>query len=265
MKFFKRLVGVIALILGGVGTLACSGGFVGIWVVRARTDAMIGNVAERVGIALSTLEEKGQGANKRIEDVRNSVRGLNERVQQRVAELRGVTTEDAPDLDEIERQLYARIQLAKGWIGSIEAGVDLVEHVLQMLNSTTFFSQKESKTRPDIVAAVQAEQDEIDEVLRLAENVGTHLESIRTHRDLDESAAQIQTLSARIDESLEKIQRFGTDVETGIVDLRMKAADLASRIRRQILIVAVIVNLLLLWLVASQASLSIHGWHLVRS
>ena len=103
MHVLKRLAGVLAILLGGVGVLACLAGFVGIWVVHARTSTMIGNVTERVDVALSTLEERGRHANERIEDIRNSARLLDERVQQRVAELRDIPTEEAPDIDEIER------------------------------------------------------------------------------------------------------------------------------------------------------------------
>ena len=265
MKFFKRLVGVIVLILGGVGTLACLGVFVGIWVVRARTDTMIVNVTERVDMALSTLEDRGQQANERIENIRNSVRILNDRVQQRAADLRGVPTEEAPDIDEIERQLYARIQLGKDWIGFVKTGVDLVEQVLQMLNSTSLFLQEESKTRADLLAAMRSGHERIDEAFSLADEVRTHVESIRAHRDLDESARQIQTLSSRIDTLLDNVQHYGEDFEAAVVQLRTDAANLGTRIRRQLLVVAVIASLILIWFAASQISLTIHGWHLLRS
>jgi len=263
MRVLKRLAGVLALFLGSVGVLACSAGFVGTWVVRARVDAAVGNVVDRVDVALSKLEERTSQANERIGTIRDSCRRLNERVQRRVAELRDIPTEEAPDIDEIERQLHARIQLGRDWIGFVRTGVDLVEQFLQMLDSTTLFVQDESKTRADIVAAVRAGQEEIEEAFRLADEVGTHLENIRAHRDLDESAAQIQTLASRINASLEKAQRFGADLEAGIAQTRTDAANLGSRIRRQILIVAVIGTLLLFWLAASQASLAIHGWRLL--
>ena len=154
MHVLKRSAGVLAILLGGVGVLACLAGFVGTWVVHARTDTVIGKVTERVDVALSTLEERGRQANERIENTRDSARRLNERVQQRMAELRDIPTEEAPDIDEIERQLYARLQLGRDWIGFVQSGVDLVEQFLQMLNSTSLFQQRESKTRADVVAAV---------------------------------------------------------------------------------------------------------------
>jgi prefoldin subunit 5 len=226
---------------------------------------MIGNVTERVDVALSTLEDRGRQANERIEDIRNSARLLDERVQQRVAELRDIPTEATLDIDEIERQLYARIQLGKDWIGFIKFGVDLVEQFLQMLNSTSLFLQEESKTRADVLAAMRGGHEKIDEAFRLSDEVRTHVENIRAHRNLDESARQIRTLSSRIEALLENVQHYGEDFEAAIVQLRTDAANLGTRIRRQLLVVAVIANLILIWLATSQVSLAIHGWRLLRS
>ena len=265
MKFLKRLVGAITITLGSAGMLVCLGGFMGIWIVRARTDTFIGDVTEQVDVALSTLQERGRQADKRIEDMRNSARLLDERVQQRVAELRGVPIEEAPDIDEIERQLYARLQLGRDWIGFIQSGVDLVEQFLQMLKSTSLFLQAESKTRVDIVTAVYAGHEQINEAFKLADEVRTHVGNIRVRRNLDESASQIETLSSRIDALLGNVQRHGEDLEAATVQLKADAASLGSRIRSQLLVVAVIANLILIWLAASQVSLAIHGWRLLRS
>jgi hypothetical protein len=265
MRVLRRLAGVLAILLGGVGVLACLGGFVGTWVFQARTDAMIGKATERVDVALSTLEERGRQANERIANIRDSVRGLDDRVQQRVAELRDIPTDEAPDIDEIERQLYARLQLGRDWIGFVQTGVDVVEQFLQMLNSTFLFLQEESKTRADVVTAVHAGHDEIEEAFTLVDEVRIHLGNIRAHRNLDESARQIETLSSRIDASLENVQRYGEDFEAALVQLRTDVASLGSRIRRQLVVVAVTANLLLIWLAVSQFSLAVHGGRLVRS
>ena len=64
---------------------------------------------------------------------------------------------------------------------------------------------------------------------------------------------------------LEDVQRYREDFEAAIVQLRTDAANLGTRIRRQLLVVAVIANLILIWLATSQVSLAIHGWRLLRS
>jgi hypothetical protein len=265
MRVVKRLLGFLTLVLGSVGVLACLAGFAGTWVIRDRVDRMISNVADHVDVALSKLEERAGQANDRIDSVRDSSRTLNERVQQRAATLRGVSTEEAPDIDEIERELYARIQLGRDWMGFVQTGVHLVEQFLQMLDSISLFAQPESKTRAEFVVTTRKGQHEFEEAFRLADEMRSHLQDIRARRNLDENAARIQTLSSRINTSLENIERFGAELEAGIAQTRTDVADLKSRIRRQALVVAVIVNLLLVWLAAAQASLAIHGWRLMRS
>ncbi len=265
MKIRKRLVGLLAMLLGVVGVAACLAGLVGTWVVRARLDTTIAGIVERVDGVLSTLEERTGQANRRIGDTRDSARRLNERVQQRVAQWRDVPADEAPDLDEIERQLYSRIQLGRDWIGFVQSGVDLAEQFVEMLNSTSIFVQQESKTPRDVVAAVRGGRQEIQEAFELVEEVRTHLEGIRDHQDLDANARQIESLSSRIDSSLKNVHQFGKDLEAAIAQMGTDVANLGNRIRRQILIFAVIANLILVWLAVAQVSLAIHGWRLLRS
>jgi hypothetical protein len=134
-----------------------------------------------------------------------------------------------------------------------------------MLNSNSLFQQRESKTRADVVAAVHASHEQIDEAFKLTDEVRTHVGNIRAHRNLDESARQIETLSSRIDALLENVQRYGEELEAAIVQLKADAASLGWRIRGRLLVVVVIANLILIWLAASQVSLAIHGWRLLRS
>ena len=86
MRLFKRLAGALATILGGVGVLACLAGLAAVWVARARVDAAVTRIVERIDLALSTVEQRAQQANERIDDTRDDVDRLNQRVQLRMAE-----------------------------------------------------------------------------------------------------------------------------------------------------------------------------------
>ena len=85
-----------------------------------------------------------------------------------MAELRDIPTEEAPDIDEIERQLYARIQLGRDWIGFLqyERG-SWSSRSCRCSTRLPSLCRRESKTRADIVAAVRAGQEEIEEAFRL--------------------------------------------------------------------------------------------------
>jgi hypothetical protein len=189
---------------------------------------------------------------------------LNERVQRRAAEKREVPTAEAPDLDELERRFYARMQLGRDGVAFVRSGVELVDQCVQALNATTLVVQKESKTSSEVVAAVRNGHQEIQQAFLLVEEVKNHLAAIREHRDIDANAREIESLSARIDTSLERVHQFGADLEAAIADMRTDIANLGSRLRRWVLALAVIATLVLIWLGVAQVSLAIHGWRLVR-
>ena len=264
MRLFKRLAGVLATLLGGVGVLVCLVGLVAVWVARARVDAAISTIVERIDVALSTVEQRAQQANERIDNTRDDVDRLNQRVQLRMAELQDVPAEQAADIDEIERQVYARLQLSTDWIEFMRSSMELVDQFLQTLNSTALIVQGEPSTLAGVMTALRASHEEIQETSRLADALRVQLKGIRAQGDVEARAEQIETLSSRIDASLERVQQLGDKFETAIGETRTGAAELGSRIHRRILIATITANLLLIWLALSQACLAVRGWHFVR-
>ena len=96
----------------------------------AESTTLMAEVSVRVDDVLARVEDRTHKVTDTIKSAQDSARGLNQRVQQRVAELRDVPLEEAADIDELERQLYARIQLAGEWIGFIQSTMDFVEQLV---------------------------------------------------------------------------------------------------------------------------------------
>ncbi len=141
MTWTKRIFGLLALMLGAVGLVVCLAGIVGVWTVRNRVDLTLEKTFGRVDDVLGKLHDRAQEATDRIQSTQDSVRDLNARVQQRVAELRDVPLGEAADIDQIERQLYARIQQAKTLIEFMQSTVELVAQLLEMTEATSDFLQ----------------------------------------------------------------------------------------------------------------------------
>jgi hypothetical protein len=189
---------------------------------------------------------------------------LNQRVQQRVSEAHDVPLKEAADIDELERELYARIQLAGDWMGFILTTMDLVEQLMHVVESATSFAQQETHTIGDLVAAVRDGRNEIQRTSELVEEVKASLADIRVHSNVDENAQNITTISSMIDTSLETTRRHAEGFQEAVREAQADIAGLATRIRRQILIATVLLTIALVWIAVAQFSLAVHGWKALR-
>lgn len=265
VKWTTRVIGVLGVVLGAAGVGASLLALVAVWNVRARIDTTIANTFDRVDVVLTRLAKRAQQTNQRIQGARDAVRDLNERVQQRVAELRDVPEEEALHLEGIERELYAATQQVKDWTAFMQATVELIEQLLEMMESTSAFLKDDSHTALDVVHSLRQGNVELIETSKLVASVEHRLSELRAGGNIEQRAAQIESLSSRIRGSLDKVQRFGIECETAVIAARSRIGELGGRIRRRIAIGAVLGTLLLLWIAVAQLSLALLGRRIWQS
>ncbi len=264
MKWTTRAKGVLILLLGIAGILVCLVGVATVWRFHNGLDTKIAAILGRVDISLTRLKDFSQRTNERIEGIQESLYGLNDRVQQRVAELRDVPKEEAADIDELERQLYARVHQVTAWMGFMQSTVDLVEQLMEMTKSTSAFMQDDSRTTRDLVAVLRAGREEVNQTSKLIEEVQQGLIEIRANRNVEENAKQIKTLSSRIDSSLTKVQGYGQDFEMGLAAARLSVKEVGDRVRWRMTVIAIVGTLILFWMAGGQLSLAMRGRGILR-
>ncbi len=264
MTWLKRTVGLLAMLLGILGAAACLLGIVQAWSLRGQVDELVAVVAVKVDGALAKVEGHSQNANLYISEAQDSVRELNARVKSRVAQSRDVPLEEAADIDQIERQLYARVQLARDVVGFVGSTLDLVEQLSAVVQSASLFVKKDTRTMEDLVANVRDGKREMRRTSELVEEVTTALAEIREHRDVEENAKRITTLSAVIDTSLTKVKQHAESFNQGVVKTRATFTDLATRIHQRLLMLTLVLTLIIVWIAVAQLALAVIGWRLLR-
>jgi methyl-accepting chemotaxis protein len=264
MVWPKRSGGVLAIVLGVLGIIGCLAGIVKVWSLYGQIDDAVAAVSFQVDDALARLEGHSRNANQYISEAQDSVRELNSRVKSRVAESRDIPLEEAADIDQIERQLYARVQLAQDVIGFIGSTLELVEQLSTVVQSASTFVKKDSRTIEDLVVALRDGKQELRRTSTLVEEVKTAMAEIREHRDVEENAKRITTLSSVIDKSLTKVKQHAESFDQGVVKSRAAFRDLATRVRQRLLMLALVLTLILVWIAIAQTSLAVTGWRFLR-
>ncbi|MCG8585223.1 MAG: hypothetical protein MI757_10970 [Pirellulales bacterium] len=252
MAAFKRLVLVFWFLIGLVGLVACGAAIYGTWYVRQQVEDTVVVAFDTADQTLERVEGLAQQTNQRVAGVRTSLEFLDEQVRLRVAERRKVSPKEAAGIDEIERQLYAHIQHIANLIDFMRSSVDLVEQLLAMAESTAAFLQTDTRSARDVVVALRAGHEEIEQASAIADDVREALVEVRASRNIEQNAERIRTLSSRIDGSLTKIAGYGDQFEQGIGNLRKDTSDFGERIRERLLVLAIALTVFLAWMALGQ-------------
>ena len=259
MNWTSRVWGWFVLLLGTVGVIACLTSGLLIWTVHFRVDGAVKKTFARVDLALVRLGDRAQQTNERIDEIHESLGQLNDRVQAKVAEKQGIAKEDAADIDEIERQLYARMQHVGHWIEFLRSTVELIEQVFEMTESVSAFVQGDQSATQGLLTTLRAGQSEFDQTGKLLDEVKQSLAEARGSRDFSKTAERLTTVSERIGTSLTKIQGYGEEFEAGVTKTRNGSEELGSRIRWRLLLIAVILTLFVAWMGFGQYCLAARG------
>lgn len=255
----SRWRGAALMTLGVLGTLICLIGMVVLWSVWTRLAGAVEQTFDRVDVALTRIEDRTVLANERIAGVKDSLHDLNDRVQLRVAQRQGVETEDAADIDEIERRLRARIVQIQSWVEFTQSSVELIQQLLAMLDASSSFLQSDERTLETLAASVQAGRQEIDVASRMFDEVQAGLIEIRAHRDVESTASRITTLTSRIGESVTKIEGHGKTLRAKLGASVAEIADLGRQIRGRLTLYTVIATLFIAWMALGQVGLFVLG------
>jgi len=264
MVWLRRATGLLALLLGAVGCIASLAGVVEVWRLRGQVDDLVVHVSTRLDDILARVEERSGSANRYIDQAQDSLEELNVRVQRRVAESRDVPLEEAADIDEIERQLYARLQLAGDVISLIGSTADLIEQLSSAFQSASAFVKQDTRTLDDLVGALRDGKQEMRRTRELADEVKFALAEVRENRNVEENAKRIRTISSFVDKSLTKVEEHAECFDRGVVKTRAEFGDLFARIRERLVVIAVALTLIMVWIAVAQTALAGTGWRLIR-
>ena len=264
MKTTKRLPGILLIALGVVGMVICLAGIVTAWSARGRLNDLVTRTFDRADVALTRLEDRTQRTNEQIGAVKDTLHSLNDRVQLRVAKLQDVTKEEAADIDEIERQLRARISQVQAWIEFTQSTVELIEQLFDMMASSSAFLEDDFRTMEDLVASLRAGREEVDLASTLFDEVQQGLVEIRARRNVEKNAKHITTVSSRIGDSLVKVEGSGQVFESKLSETLSEVEEFRVRIQGRLTLYTALASGFLFWMALGQLGLIMLGRRMLR-
>jgi hypothetical protein len=250
MKIIRRLAGLIATLISGVGIIICGAGIVGTWTCHHR-------VTEKVNAIWGKLD----GGLERVSTASQNVRRASERAR---AELASVRTESAGlDGDReakrrsalavhalLQRKVGPNIDELGGRLGTLADTATAASSLLQTFQEVPL--GRSSVIDPDELTRRAGEAQRLSAILqRLDDAVG----------DGDRLVGSIDVKSAtsEVDLVLQRCQRAVEEWQTSVDLTRQRLGDLKEKIVGWLTWAAIVVTVLVAWVGAGQISLFAHG------
>jgi uncharacterized protein YoxC len=134
----KRVLGLLALVLGGAGFLVCLAGLIALWVVRAPTLRRSGEALASAEESLKVVDEKAQRAAEVLAKIREVVDPVTSKIRDLAARVQQPHPEDDKDLKRIEKELAQRFTKMESLVKISETAVGMMNKTARLTRSFSF-------------------------------------------------------------------------------------------------------------------------------
>lgn len=268
MNWLKRLAGILAMLLGSIGSIACGVGIAGTWIARARIDATVDAISSSVDSALQRTQKRSDETFQRVAEIRESTGDVLGRIHQRLTTRRT----DQPDRDEalkaLGREALAKCDATRDWVSLVQTGIDFAEQLQDLLEATSLMTREDVDSLAELRRVTQSGRQELETLGHLAKQLQANLAKVQSPNAANDDgklAQELGSLRDQMNDAMRRLEDLGPKIQSALDQTRTDVAVLEGKIQHQMLLIAALVSLLLLWGLASQISLAAHGWHFLRT
>jgi len=264
MIFLKPSSACIAVVFGLVGGILCLVGIWYTWSVRPHLIEQTNRVHAKINEALTLVEMRVEETGDVVKNARQATGQFDAKIKLAIQNLLLRKTAEVVGLDEVEQRIAVRLQEAKDWIDLAVAAAELIEQLLDVVDSVSPDFESEHVTASQLTAQLQAIQNNVVESFESLKEVEERLAEIRLEKKVAENAGESSRLVTLIDSKLEKAEEKVRQFQEKLALLQKKLAASKARTLAFINKLAILATFLCLWIAVAQASLLLHGWNYLK-
>jgi hypothetical protein len=260
----KRLLGLLALVLGGAGFLACLVGVIALWMVRApvlRSSAEILAAAEE---SLKVVNDKAERAAEVLGKLREVVDPITGKIRELTARVQRPQPEDGKELKQIEEELARRLNQLETIVQISETAVAMMTKTARLTRSLPFGAAPggaRQSPREDL-------PDSADVLLRLSgvlKKLRETLTAIRTNPQVrKEAVEEVAGLAREVNQQLDLLRSRLQRARQLAAEFAAEVAELQTGVPVWMNWASAIGSVLLVWMGLGQLALLGRGWAWIR-
>jgi chromosome segregation ATPase len=256
----RRLIGSVALLLGGIGFAACLAVLISVWVLRPTVVRESDHALQAADEGLKVVEAKTKRANELTKKVRESVNPIVDKISMLDDKaLRAPERTEA--MERFERELKDRLD-------QLDAIAEIMETGIKLLRQTSRLTKTlRSPTSAADGSADDDAPDRSESLARVAKKIERLREIIARIQDDKERQKKVVDdlvrVTRELNDDLTALDSKLEETHRRAVELRAEIARLRDEIPVWALWLAIIASAVLAWLGLGQFALASWGWRRV--
>lgn len=265
MAIARRTLGIGTLLLSILGLTVCLAVIVGVWMVKARVQAVSDASLDAADRTLAFVDDKLDRVEeilKRGQQPVTLLSKLAERFQRQEPEAKEEVT---ALLGQLNGPVFQELKSTQSWLDSAHAIAVGVDRVSEAVVTSDY-----AATRQDTVGVAMAErlQESSESVAEILTKVQSLREELAQLRDMAVVSREVAArLVARVVDLEEKMIRLAAGIEqldVRVATIRADVVDFSQRVPWWLTVAALLLTLLPVWFAVSQVVTALQGWRLIR-
>jgi DNA repair ATPase RecN len=253
--FLKRVAGLLAIVVGLLGVLACLAGAYTVWRITTRLHDANEKVFTAVDKGLVFAQDRVRSVKKRVERAKITTTEIDQKVRDWAKQAAKERLTAQLEIDIAAEKLARHIVAADAWLETSADSVRNIQEVMALGNSLGASMDPASFDEMlDKIAALRTRVQEAEQTVDQIHDFGASKD--------DESSrlARITKLVARTVVTITDVDSLLDRSVNRLGELRTDAAELKGRIDNRITWGSIIGFVILAWIAAGQIALVWWGW-----
>ena len=255
---FKRVLGIIVIVISVIVLVVSLGGVVGTWVVRADVARVVGEVVTQADTVLQLAQDGVGRVNDRLDQTRSNISTIDTTINT----LGDKAEENNVILLAIDQIVGTSLSPAVDNLS--QTAKDLYDKVVAVNSKVETLSRVPPfRGKGDILDKVSVV---LNGVIEASQNLNNFRQAVSDAKSsvTQRTVAVLTAPLTRLDNTLQSIQTAASGVQKTLSDVQASLTTFQSTVIFWLNVESIVMTLLLLWIALSQYSLILHGWAMFK-
>jgi hypothetical protein len=255
MRWLRRLVGAIVLVLSAVGIVACLAAAVGVWWFEREAGQKVETISGRLEAGVGRLSSANQDVRRALEKARADVDQMNKQAAAVRGDREGDRAANRLVRRLIQEQVGSQLNNLDGRLATVADASVAVTSLLRSLQELP--AGQSAGIKPEDLESAAQRSTELSAALKTLQDRVAQGEDAAAAREVADAAKEVEAV-------LERCEATVADWQSHLNAAQEELPRLKARVLRWLLLGSVVVTVLAAWFTLAQGSLFVHAWKWCR-
>ena len=259
---FKRLLSLLALLLGFLGVVACGAGIVVVWSAASRLSRANERLFDQMDESLGSAGDRVLDAQRRVQESKITTEDIQQSLKDWTRKKTGEQLESRLAMGDKTERLSQGLHQADLWLERSGSSFQNVQQALEMGNSLG--APVDPELVSPLIEKLSKLRSQLGQATETVDGIHQRVTEISEGESREQRMEQAVQLALRAVATLSEIDSRLGESSDRLSETRTKGQQLKSSTQSYILAAQIGAALLIAWMALGQVSLCLVGWNARR-